>query len=144
MKSKLIEAIANPTSERIITKHDLTVEQIVEIEEYRKQGKVHPLENMYPSPMELRKQIGKYGLQAEEYMTYHNFKKWLEMRAFGTLEEELIELEKRIEAFKEQRAEAYRQPKNAPLQEKVLHRSMYQSETEELIFKKLIVPFAMD
>lgn len=144
MKSKLIEAIANPTGERIITKHDLTVEEIVAIEEYRKQGKVHPLENMYPSPTELRAQVGRYGLRAEEYMIYHNFKKWLNLRVQGTLEEELIALEIRIEAFKEQRAEAYRQPKNAPLQEKVLHRSMYQSETEELIFKELIVPFAMD
>ncbi|MBQ9104272.1 MAG: hypothetical protein IJY57_04230, partial [Clostridia bacterium] len=64
MKSKLIEAIANPTEERMITKYDLTVEEIVAIEEYRKQGKVHPLETMYPSPMELRAQLNKYGLQA--------------------------------------------------------------------------------
>ena len=125
-------------------RYDLTIEQIMEIDEYHKQGKVHPLETMYPSRTELRAQVGKYGLQAEEYMIYHNLPKWMKLRVKLILEEELIELEKRIEAFKEQRAEAYRQPKNAPLQEKVLHRSMYQSETEELIFKELIVPFAMD
>ena len=139
---KFVEMLRN--KEKIEPKYTLTVEQLMEIDEYHKQGKEHPLESKYPSLTELRAQLNKYGREAEEYLMYHNFPKYMELRAKMILEEELIALQERITKFKDERTAAFRFPKNLTFQERVTTARMYWSETEHLIFSELIVPFAMD
>ena len=138
---KLAEALKSP-DERIITEDNWTIEQILEVEEYHRQGKEHPLEKNCVSWMELRQQLNKYGLQAEEYLIYHNYKKYLRLKTQGKLETELLALQERITDFRNERAISYRQPQGATFTQKVTDRQIYQSETESLIFSEYIVPFA--
>ncbi len=140
---EMTKAITHGMRETIETGYELTIEQIMEIDEYHKQGKEHPLESKMPSIKEMRAKIGRYGLQAEEYLMYHNYPKYTLLQARMTLEKELLAIDEKVETFRNKRIQEYIQPKESYL-EKVNHLREYQMETEELIFEEIIKPFAKD
>ena len=140
---EITKAITHGLREKIETGYELTIEQIMEIDEYHKQGKEHPLETKMPSIREMRAKIGRYGLQAEEYLMYNNYPKYTLLQARMTLEKELLAIDEKVEMFREKRIQEYIQPKATYL-EKVNHLREYQAETEEMIFEQIIKPFAED
>lgn len=139
---EIIKAL-QPDVESVPSKYDLTIEELMEIDEYHKQGKIHPLETKYPSLNDLRKQVGRYGLQAEEYLMSNNYSKYMRLRAQLILEEELIKIDKKVEKFMDDMIASYSQPKNADYIMKVNHRIQFQNEMQERIFEEIIKPFAL-
>ena len=142
--SKLVEVMKSSSAKKPNPIYDLTIEQLIEMDEYRARGEVHPLETSVPSRTELRAKVRKYGLQAEEYLQANNYAKYLKLSASLTLEEELIAIDEKVIAFQDKRMEEYRQPNTESYIEAVNHLVAYNQETEERIFEEIIKPFAID
>ncbi|MEG9430602.1 MAG: TnpV protein [Christensenellaceae bacterium] len=122
-----------------------TVEQIMEMDEYHKQGKEHPLEANLPSWTEQWASINKYGRQAMEYLQENNPPKYRHLVLTEHLLPMTLELQDRIEAFMEQRIESRPHPTSVrSYQENCTMLTEYRSETERMIFTDFIVPFAAD
>ena len=120
---------------------EFTVEQIMEMDEYHKQGKEHPLEAGLPS----WEQINRYGRRAMEYLRENNPQKYFHLEQTMHLLPMTLELQDRIEAFKDQRIDTWPKTKaTQTYQENVAMHTAYRSETEQMIFEEFIVPFAED
>ena len=123
---------------------DLTIEQILEIEEYQKQGKMHPLMEGERSLMDIREELNRYTLSVEDMLMTENFIKYLKLMAENQLEEQLLKLQKRIERRKKKFWKNYQAPRTDSHMEAYNHRLQAQSEIEEIIYQEIVVPFVFD
>ncbi len=140
----ICKALAGGENGRVMTPYSFTIEEIMEMDEYHKQGKVHPLDLKYPSLPELQQRAGRYGKMAVTYLRDNNFTKYMIMRSHQTLWFKAVELAEQIEQFANDMMAAYEAPKGTDFFEKARARRAYQNLIEERIFEEYIKPFAAD
>ena len=121
-----------------------TIEELMEIDEYLEEGKLHPLLAKQMTREQLRKWVGRYGRQAEEYLQSNNYSKWLKLNDSLILEKELIKIDEKVEKFMDDMWDNYPQPKTDSFIEAYNHRLQYEQMVQERIFEEIIKPFALD
>ncbi len=140
----ICKALAGGENGRVMTPYSFTIEEIMEIEEYHKQGKVHPLDVKYPSLTELKQRAGRYGKMAETYLKENNFPKYMIMRSHQTLWFNLVELAERIEKFRDEMFSQYNPPKTLDYLTLANAMREHRQMVEERIYEEFIKPFAKD
>lgn len=143
-----VMAFIKKTGRKRDTKFDLTIEQIMEMDEYHKRGEISPLEEeqgrLYEEEMA---RVGKYAKMAEEMLKEENPIKYSALCSLQTLYGELGDLNDRALAMKEEHRANLKPPKGTSMEAykaRVQYEVEKRQEIEYRIYNEIILPFVME
>ena len=129
-------------------KFDLTIEQIMEMDEYHKRGEISPLEEAQGKLYEEEiARVGKYGKMAENMLKEENPVKYWALSSLKTIYQELGDLNDRALAMKEEHRSNLKPPKGTDMEAykaRVQYEVEKRQEIEYRIYNEIILPFVME